>query len=56
VLLIQEGGGRCVNLDNQSFTFNQPYPKVNGIIATNGHIHEEVLQTLAPHRTTARTT
>lgn len=54
VLMIQEAGGRCVDLDDQSFTFNRPYPKVNGIIATNGHIHEEVLRALAPHRTTAR--
>lgn len=53
-LLIEEGGGRCVNLDERGFEFNKPYPKVNGIIATNGHIHEEVMRTLAPHRATAR--
>jgi myo-inositol-1(or 4)-monophosphatase len=53
-LLVREAGGRCVNLDNQGFTFNQPFPKVNGIIATNGHMHEEVLSALAPHRDTAR--
>ena len=55
VLLILEAGGRCADLDDRRFTFNQPYPKVNGIIATNGHIHEEVLRVLAPHRETART-
>jgi myo-inositol-1(or 4)-monophosphatase len=54
VLVVQEGGGRCVNLDDQIFAFNRPSPKVNGIIATNGHIHEEVLLALAPHRATAR--
>lgn len=55
VLVILEAGGRCVDLDDQSFTFNRSFPKVNGIIATNGHIHEELLRVLAPHRETART-
>ena len=33
VLLIEEGGGRCVNLDDEPFLFNQgviAWPKVNG--------------------------
>jgi myo-inositol-1(or 4)-monophosphatase len=54
VLLINEAGGRCVDLDNQPFKFNQPFPKVNGIIASNGRIHNQVLDILAPHRHTAR--
>lgn len=54
VLLIDEAGGRCVDLDDQPFQFNQPYPKVNGIIASNGRIHDQVLDALAPHRHTAR--
>ena len=53
VLVVNEAGGRCVDLDDQNFTFNRPSTKVNGIIATNGHVHEEVLLTLAPHRATA---
>jgi myo-inositol-1(or 4)-monophosphatase len=47
-LLVQEAGGRCVNLDNEPITFNQPRPKVNGIIATNGHMHDELIAALAP--------
>lgn len=48
-LLVQEAGGRCVDLDDEAFTFNRPYPKVNGIIADNGRLHEQVLAALAPH-------
>lgn len=54
VLLIEEGGGRCVNLDDRPFQFNQPFPKVNGIVADNGHLHNEVVALLAPHRDTVR--
>ncbi|MFW6183260.1 MAG: 3'(2'),5'-bisphosphate nucleotidase CysQ [Chloroflexota bacterium] len=49
-LLVQEAGGRCVDLNGDLFTFNRPAgPKVNGIIADNGHLHEEIITTLAPH-------
>lgn len=54
VLLVTEAGGRCVDLDDRPFTFNQPFPKVNGIIASNGRIHSQVVDSLAPHRHTAR--
>jgi myo-inositol-1(or 4)-monophosphatase len=47
-LLVQEAGGRCVNLDNELITFNQARPKVNGIIATNGRMHDELIAALAP--------
>lgn len=56
VLMVLEGGGSCVNLDDQPFSFNRPGgPKVNGIIADNGTLHEELISVLAPHRATART-
>lgn len=55
VLLVEEGGGRCVDLDDRPFTFNQSFPKINGIIADNGHLHDEIITLLAPHRETART-
>lgn len=48
-LLVQEAGGRCVNLSDQAFTFNQPRPKVSGIIADNGLLHPEIMAVLAPH-------
>jgi myo-inositol-1(or 4)-monophosphatase len=48
-LLVQEGGGRCVDLEDRPFTFNRPWPKVNGIIADNGHLHGQVLAALAPY-------
>ena len=42
VLLVQEAGGVAVDLSNRPITFNQPHPKVNGIIADNGHLHNEI--------------
>lgn len=55
VLLVEEGGGCCVDLDDQTFQFNQKSrPKVNGIIADNGHLHAEIIAALLPHRVTAR--
>lgn len=49
VLLVQEAGGVAVDLSNRPMTFNQSHPKVNGIIADNGHLHEAVVAALAPH-------
>ena len=54
VLLVEEGGGCCVDLDNEPFDFNQSFPKVNGIIADNGSLHQPLLTALAPYRDTAR--
>ncbi|HSM58623.1 MAG TPA: 3'(2'),5'-bisphosphate nucleotidase CysQ [Candidatus Sulfomarinibacteraceae bacterium] len=48
-LLVQEAGGRCVDLNGDPFTFNRPNPKVNGIIADNGYLHQELMDALAPH-------
>ncbi|HSH05880.1 MAG TPA: 3'(2'),5'-bisphosphate nucleotidase CysQ [Anaerolineae bacterium] len=56
VMMLLENNGRSVNLDNQPFTFNRPGgPLVNGIIADNGHLHDEIIATLAPYRDNART-
>jgi myo-inositol-1(or 4)-monophosphatase len=54
VLLVGEAGGRCVDLDDNPITFNHAHPKVNGIIADNNLIHDEVIAALDPHRSTAR--
>ena len=54
VCLIEEAGGRIVDLDNEPLTFNRPYPKVNGIIATNGLLHDQVIASLLPYRDSAR--
>lgn len=47
-LLVQEAGGQCVDLDNAEILFNKPFPKVNGIIADNGRLHNAIVETLAP--------
>lgn len=54
VLLVEEAGGIAVDLDNQPFVFNQLHPKVNGIVATNGVLHEQIITTLALYRHEAR--
>ena len=54
VLLIQEAGGKVVDLDNDSILFNKSFPKVNCIIASNQIIYRQVIEALAPHRDTAR--
>ena len=53
-LMVTEAGGHCVNLDNHPFQFNKPKPKINGIIATNDTLHEQVIELLHPYRHLAR--
>ena len=48
-LMVVEGGGTCVDLDDKDIFFNRPRPKVNGIIADNGVLHEALFATLKPH-------
>jgi myo-inositol-1(or 4)-monophosphatase len=55
VLLVEAGGGKVVDLDDNGFIFNRPRTKVNGIIADNGRLHPQILDALAPYRHTART-
>lgn len=54
VLLIVEAGGCCVDLDDNPICFNRAHPKVNGIIADNNLIHDEVIAALNPYRSAAR--
>jgi myo-inositol-1(or 4)-monophosphatase len=54
VLLITEGGGRCVDLDDREFRFNQRNTLVNGIIGDNGALHAQIIKRLAPLRKSAR--
>lgn len=54
VLMVQEAGGRCVDLDDAEFPFNQPKTLVNGIIADNGQLHQPIISALAPYRDSAR--
>jgi len=53
-LMVAEAGGHCVNLDNHPFQFNKPIPKINGIIATNDTLYEQVIELLHPYRHLAR--
>lgn len=48
-LLVLEAGGVCVDLDGEPIRFNKSFPKVNGIIADNGLLHEGILGAVAEH-------
>ena len=48
-LLVTEAGGHMTDLQGQPFRFNQPETLRAGILATNGHLHAQVLHlTQAP--------
>jgi len=49
VLLVTEAGGRVTDLEGAPHRFNQPRPAANGIVATNGHLHEAVMALLETH-------
>ncbi len=49
VLLIEAAGGVCQDLDDNPITFNKSFPKVNGIIADNGRLHQQIVTALAPY-------
>jgi myo-inositol-1(or 4)-monophosphatase len=43
-LLVTEGGGKVLVLGGHPQTFNCPDPLVTGVVATNGHLHDPVLE------------
>jgi myo-inositol-1(or 4)-monophosphatase len=47
-LLVEIAGGRSVSLTNEPLIFNKRLPKSNGIIASNGRLHEQIVATLGP--------
>ncbi|HTM64060.1 MAG TPA: 3'(2'),5'-bisphosphate nucleotidase CysQ [Gammaproteobacteria bacterium] len=47
VLLVQEAGGIATDKSGQSFVFNQPQVKVNGIIAASGFSINNVMSIIA---------
>lgn len=42
-LLVEEAGGRVTGLDLRPLRFNQPEPLRPGLIASNGHLHEDLV-------------
>ncbi len=47
VAVVLAAGGRATNRAGQEYTFNRPDPLVDGVCATNGGVHDEVLALLA---------
>lgn len=53
-LLVTEAGGSVTDLSNRPLVFNQAWPKVNGIIANNGTLHQAVIDAITPHGPTRK--
>ncbi len=47
-LLIREAGGHCTNRTGEVLRFNNPTPKLNGVLAANHQLHQELLANLNP--------
>jgi myo-inositol-1(or 4)-monophosphatase len=47
-LLLREAGGVCSDRTGASLRFNNPHPKLNGVIATNPALHRQFLDALDP--------
>jgi 3'-phosphoadenosine 5'-phosphosulfate (PAPS) 3'-phosphatase len=46
---VTEAGGQVTDLQGQPLRFNQPETLRAGLIATNGHLHDQILRlTQAP--------
>ena len=43
VAIVEAAGGRTSNRHGQPYVFNRPKPLVDGVTATNGHIHTAIL-------------
>jgi myo-inositol-1(or 4)-monophosphatase len=46
-LLVEEAGGRATDLAGRMLRYNRPDPEVDGIVATNGAGHDELIARLA---------
>ena len=47
-LLLREAGGVCSDRTGAALRFNNRYPKVNGVVATNTALHRQFLDALDP--------
>jgi myo-inositol-1(or 4)-monophosphatase len=46
-LIVEDAGGRATDLRGDIFHYNRPDPRVHGILATNGRVHDEFLARVA---------
>jgi myo-inositol-1(or 4)-monophosphatase len=47
VALVEAAGGRATDRHGRAYVFNQPKTLVDGVCATNGHVHAEILALMA---------
>ena len=43
VAIVEAAGGRCSDRTGAPYVFNRPKPLVDGVAASNGHIHQAIL-------------
>jgi myo-inositol-1(or 4)-monophosphatase len=46
-VVVNEAGGRVTDINGRALSFNRPHPAVDGIVATNGHLHDRLLAHVA---------
>jgi myo-inositol-1(or 4)-monophosphatase len=46
-LIVEEAGGRATDLRGEPLHYNRPDPRVHGILASNGLVHDEFLEIVA---------
>jgi myo-inositol-1(or 4)-monophosphatase len=47
VAIVEAAGGRCSDRHGKPYRFNNPKPLVDGILATNAHVHDAMLPLLS---------
>ncbi|MBE1285274.1 MAG: 3'(2'),5'-bisphosphate nucleotidase CysQ [Rhodobacteraceae bacterium] len=47
-LILRESGGKCSDRTGAPLRFNNPFPKVDGVIAANTSLHAQILKALNP--------
>jgi len=47
-ILVQEAGGRVTTLKDTPLFFNQPETLLQGLVASNGHLHSELMKLITP--------
>lgn len=46
-LIVEEAGGRVTDLHGEPLHYNRPNPSIRGLLATNGQVHDELLEFVA---------
>ena len=51
ILLVEEAGGQVTNLRGKPVLFNQPTTLLQGLVASNGRLHAQLMDLITPRLT-----